>query len=191
MSNLGFGGDLDKDGEPKEGFDERVRRIIREVLSDPLGFPEEYKGWLPEWLALSGFNIPISQVRGFAQFTANSASVTTQQSTASASYTNLGTVGPELAGLPAGSYLLIYGAGAAAVAGVRASVSPKINAVEATDADAMQLIPATAGDVIPGAMATVKTLSEASNTVTLRYKVASGTASFQNRWLVALKYSNA
>jgi hypothetical protein len=67
------GASTTKDGAEKQGVRQIIREEIRQYLQDPLGFPEEYKGWLPEWITQAGIDVPIGQVIGFSQTTPNAA----------------------------------------------------------------------------------------------------------------------
>jgi hypothetical protein len=61
------GSSTTKEGVEKVGIRQIIREEIRQYLQDPLGFPEEYKGWLPEWITQAGIDVPIGQVIGFNQ----------------------------------------------------------------------------------------------------------------------------
>jgi hypothetical protein len=140
-------------------------------------------------LELRGLRTPISQITGFAQFQAQAAPVVTaDETTASGTYTNLATVGPEIDALPDGKYLLLYGALVTAPGSGRAFVAPKINSTEADDADAAQMYASNGGGV---SFAVTKTLSGGNNTILLRYRTSGGgTGTFGLRWLIVLRYSN-
>jgi hypothetical protein len=184
------GASTTKDGAEKQGVRQIIREEIRQYLQDPLGFPEEYKGWLPEWITQAGIDVPISQIVGFSGFTAQAATpVATQESSSSTTYTDLATVGPQITGLPDGQYLLLFGLTMANGAST-SYAGVKINSTDPADADAIQITTTSAYGM---AKAVVGTLDGGgNNTVKLVYRSSTAvSAQFALRWLVALKVSNA
>lgn len=172
-----------------DALTQHIRQTIVDVLSDQTSLPADFKSWLPKYLEANPPLLPISQIFGFAQFTAKtSGSVLTSETTASAAYVDLATVGPTISGLPPGQYVVMYSAFAKNSAAANLSVfSPSFNAATPVDADQG----GAAGTDGSYSMAfTIVTLSSASNTVKLQYKASAGTGTFINRRLVALKYGN-
>lgn len=142
------------------------------------------------WLEQNPPAIGISNILGFSQFTANSNSVITAETTTSASYTDLATVGPTLTGLPDGQYIILYGAASSSSAtGTQtAFVSVSVNGATAVDNDGAENQNNAIASV---ARAITSTLSNGgNNTITLKYRSTSGTATFAFRWLIALKFDN-
>jgi hypothetical protein len=185
------GSSTTKEGQEKQGVRQIIREELRTYLQDPLGFPEEFKGWLPEWITQDGIDIPISQVIGFAQFTAQTNVVPSLagETTTSTSYTNLATSGPSLTSLPDGEYLLLYGSFCkSSVSGDSTILSPSVNGAAASDDD----LAGTQSSVLTSAArATTKSLSNGgNNTLDLKYRVTAGTGTYTHRFLVALKYAN-
>jgi hypothetical protein len=162
------------------------------ALADPLfNIPKAFETWVVDRVAVAGLNIPIGQIVGFMQAAPQVAdTVATGESTPSTSFTDLATVGPELTGLPDGQYLFLYGCRASNnSAGSLAEMAIKVNATEAAATDAA----ASSTQVSMSVMrAAAKTLSnDGNNTVTARYQAnAAGTATFRERWLIALKIAN-
>ena len=166
---------------PEEGG-AKINNIYTDISPGALG-------QLVDYITQSGIPIPISQVVGFAQFTAQSASpVTAGENTASTTYVNLTTTGPQVTGLPSGQYLLLYGCAALQATAGDLLMAPSINSATPVDADAALTSTPTASGAV---RAVTKTLSLASNTVLAQYRVTGGTGTFKNRWLVALKFANA
>lgn len=151
-------------------------------------FSTEALGELKLWIEQAGLAITISQIVGFQQFAAQVAtSILTSETTTSTSYTDLATPGPQLTTLPDGRYVLLFGA-FASNSGTGVSVfSPTINNAAAVDADQGGMS-GTQG--LYSTRATTATLASGTNTVKLQYKVNSGTGTFLNRWLIALRYAN-
>ena len=147
------------------------------------------------WLEQNPPNIPITQILGFTQFTAQAADrINTSQSTTSTAYVALATQGPILTGLSDGKYLLMFGAALASNASTGAPLmNLKVNGTTPSDDnEAVQGSNTTFG--VSASTAVVKTLSNAgNNTVEAVYRTSNVavTASFNHRWLVALRYSNA
>ena len=165
--------------------------LFQRALSAPLqSIPKEFETWLIDRIAVLLPLIPISQVVGFTQFTAQDApNVLTQQSTTSTSYTDLSTVGPQLTGLPDGQYIIFFGANQFSV-GAEPNMSIQVNATAASDDDR---VVTGAGTAAHQSRAVIKTLDNAgNNTITVKYKSNSGgSVTFFNRWMFALRIANA
>ena len=140
---------------------------------------------LKSWLEQIGLSIPVNQIQGFSGFQAQTANIDTSESTASAGYTDLATVGPQFTGansLRPGKYMLFFGA--RVIIGVGGSfISPSVNGVAASDNDA---IIQESNSMAFRALGPI-TLPSDTNTVTLKYRTAGGTATFERRYLSALK----
>lgn len=174
--------------------------LIEKVLAKPEVISQvapNFFAYMVDYLAVNQPFIPISQISGFSQFTAQYATVSTEQAITSSSYGNLGTTGPELTGLPDGKYLLIYGAALEGRPTDNATISwmsVSFNGAAASDNDGIRQQGALA---IPASRATVATLqNNGNNTVTAKYRWSSSSSPASNptasyRWLVALKYANA
>ena len=174
--------------------------LIEKVLAKPEVISQvapNFFAYMVDYLAVNQPFIPISQISGFSQFTAQYATVSTEQAITSSTYGNLGTTGPQITGLPDGKYLFIYGAaleGRPTDNATIAWMSVSFNGAAASDNDGIR----QQGELaIPASRATVATLqNNGNNTVTAKYRWESSgtpasnpTASY--RWLVALKYANA
>jgi hypothetical protein len=166
------GSSTTKEGVEKQGIRQIIREEIRTYLQDPLGYEKEFKGWLPEWIGQSGIDIPISQVIGFSQFTAQTAArIITSEGRTSSTYGDLATVGPTLTDLPDGQYLVLFGTGAAVTTvATTAVMNVQINST---------VLAATLNN-------------SGVNTLTAKYRSGDNATNsqFLNRWLIALKYSN-
>lgn len=174
---------------------ELFMRNLHGALKSPMfAVPKPFETWMIDKVASSGMDIPVSQLQGFTQFTAQLSSlIATDQFTVSTSYVGLTTVGPELLLLPDGQYLFFYGADinidTATLNPARMSI--QVNAVAAADADACL----TATQATTSVMTVrAKVLSnDGNNSVTAKYRSNVGTtqAHFANRWLIGLRYANA
>jgi hypothetical protein len=153
----------------------------------------EALGELRSWLEGSGFQVPISQIVGFSQYQAQYTLVGTEQAITSSTYADLSTAGPTITTLPAGKYLILFGA---ALEGQPSSntvayMSPSYNGSTPTDSDSIRQQGQYA---IPSSRAVIATLRSAANTVKCQYRRdTSGpyNPSAAYRWLAVLKYSNA
>jgi hypothetical protein len=134
--------------------------------------------------------LPIGEIAGFLDvFTPQAATrIPTAQTTTSTSFTDLGTVGPQLSDIPDGQYLIGFGAAMKNDTN-RSLMGVKLNTTEAADTDCVWS-EVTAS--VSTATFLLKTLTNTgSNTITARYRVTGGTGTFENRWLVALRVGNA
>lgn len=153
----------------------------------------EFLGQLRTWLEQNPPAIPVTQILGFSQFTAQADRVsnTASESTVSTTYTDLATVGPRLTGLPDGKYLVVFGAGAqTSVAGIGAVMSISVNGATPVDADGATVQSAS---IAGGTSAVLKTLSSGgNNTLSVQYRIdGAATGGWLLRWLIALRYANA
>ena len=160
--------------------------VVTSILKD---FSAEALGELRTWLEQNPPSIPVTQILGFTQFTVQQATpIITSETTTSATFTDLATVGPSITGLPDGKYVILFGSALSASAGANAIMGIKINSTEATTADPTVQTNGTA--LTSAATAMVKTLSNGgNNTLTARYE-SSGTGTFAIRWLIAIRYAN-
>ncbi len=164
------------------------------TITSIFNFSAEALGELKTWLESAGLNVPITQIIGFSQFTAQSASVATSQTTASTAYTDLATVGPSLTGLSDGNYLVIVSALTRNnTSGFNALMGPGINGALPPDDSAS----AAAGfDTVDAgwtvsAFSLQKLAAGGNNTITAKYRVnGASTGTFTYRNLIALRYSN-
>lgn len=157
-------------------------------------FSDQALGELKLWLEGVGLSTPISLVRGFQQFTAQTTArigIGAAETTSSATYTDLATVGPQLTNIPDGQYLILFGALArTSVNTFAARMSVKVNSTEALDADAVAWV---VTDNVTATGFTVKTLSGGGdNTITARYRVddAAATGIYSDRTMAAFRFAN-
>ncbi len=152
-------------------------------------FSDQALGELTNYISQSGLNIPISNIIGFQQFTAQTAPfIMTAETTASAAYTNLATVGPSITGIPAGKYIVFFGSVANnSAAGNRTFMSLQVNSTAAVDDDSCEMTSATHESIM---IVVAKTLPLDNNTLTAKYRVTAGTGNYFNRWMLALRYAN-
>lgn len=173
-------------------FEEQVFRAFTKFLQDPTLYPKEHKAWLTSYLELNPPLLPISQIAGFSGFTAQSARVSAGESTTSGTYAAI--TGPDITGLPAGQYLVLFGASnvRSSVAGGIQYMGVRVNSTDPTDAEAAYAEASVGGSGSSGiSAAIVKTLTTKNNSLSCRYRVSAGTGSYANRFIIALRISNA
>ncbi len=160
------------------------------IITSIFDFSTDALGQLRLYFEQNPPAIPITSILGFTQFTASSSTVVTSESTTSTSYTDLTTTGPEVTGLSDGQYIVFFGANSSNnTAGASALVSVSINGAAASDNDFAGM---AGTDQMSVCKAVPKTLSAGgNNSVRLKYRAGSNTASFARRWLVVLRYGNA
>lgn len=87
-----------------------MQRVLQAAAQNPLMIPTDLMAYILDYVQTSRLIIPIGQVFGFTNFTAFFDDVSTQESTTSATATDLATVGPTITGLPDGTYVVLFGA---------------------------------------------------------------------------------
>ena len=192
MSSFESGTPLDK-ARADEGltsFDQKVAGALEKPVVQIL-LLNAFKEYMVQYLALNQPPLSISQVFGFEQFTAQSATpVLTEETTASVTYTDLATAGPTLTGLPDGQYVIFFGSSVDNSDAAGASiVSVQINATGASDDDRTG---GTGTVAVNATRGVVKTLNAGgNNSITMKYRVGAGTGTFGLRWMFALRSGNA
>lgn len=160
------------------------------ALAHPLEFPDAFKTWITDYVATHVPKLPISQVFGFQLQRIRTATTDASETRATNSYGDLATVGPSLTNLADGWYILAFGADVAqSVTAGNPQMSPEINGVAATDADACSLFtfypsPARSTAI---RLLMVHLVNGGTNSIVMKYKSTSGTATFELRFLHAIK----
>lgn len=146
------------------------------ILSSPIHFPQEFKDWLPDYVAQNIPMIPYTAVFGSKQNIAKSGQfIATSESTGSGTYADMATVGPQVTNLVDGSYIFMFGAYA------RARAAVMYNGVTPSDDYSIRGIE---GEMAMG-RAQLKTMKNNHlNSAKLQYKAG---AAFSRRWLIALR----
>ena len=157
-------------------------------LQNPIQFPDEFKSWVSDWFATNISKIPISQIYGFKlQSVKTATEITATETTASTTYVNLTTVGPTLENIPNGFYVALWGFQA------QATISNTISRFMGLSVDGAAVASGFDADVQVGAGGRVAlldlSLGNGKHTILAKYKVASNTLGFENRWLHLLKVS--
>ena len=147
----------------------------------------------PPALATAASRIYVSTAANtLAERVPDSASVTTSESTASTSYTNLATFGPQIANLQCGPRALVIlqcgltnaTAGATSYAGV--AVAPGL---ASTDSLCVAFESSSANQDIQVCTAFIRSdLTPGLNDFTMQYRVSAGTGSFQNRRISVIPF---
>lgn len=171
-----------------------MQRILAAAAARPDLIPENFMAYVVDFIQANNLLIPIGQIVGFSQFTAQTTdSILSQGTTTSATYTDLSDeAGPTLSTLPDGMYLFLYVAALqASVGGHSANMSLSFNGVAPSDNDA---IFSHETELVSCAGFTISTLKNGgNNTVEAKYRSGSAgdTTTAASRRLVALKFANA
>lgn len=171
--------------------DKSIKDAVYELLANPMDLPPAFWQYATQSWLKDAPVFPISQVFGFTQFVGAPAPfVVTSETTTSGTYVDLATTGPVLTNLPDGKYLILFGAAISVTAGATSTfMSLSVNGSTPSNDDAIYT---TSTAFVTLASARTKALTNnGSNTVKAQY-AADGvrTATFLNRWLIALKYGN-
>lgn len=176
-------------------LDAEGRDNIQELLRSPMTIPDEFKTWLLDWLAINIPQIPISQIEGYKNTVARGEQISTtvQLSGAYAEHTWLELDGPQISGLGAGTYYIVWGAhfsGVVGSGGYDIQCGPSINGADPTKFITMVYIGGEHG--YPGWRAGVFEVSGNgdNNEVHLEYKYSrdGGTeAKVSHRWMHLLR----
>lgn len=159
---------------------------FNEFLRHPILFPDEFKSWLQDWIAVNIPKIPVSQIFGFKiQSVKTGPEVATAQSTSSTSFTDLATVGPTVENLVNGFYVVMFGANRSTTPfdpGIIMGLS-----IDGAAPDTAQV--ANLNENNGGGIALVDLSGgDHQHTITAKYKVATaGTSTVSDRWMHALK----
>lgn len=169
---------------------EQIDRFLR----DPQ-LPTDFETWISEWIGGHLLSLPASSLLGAANFIYRVASqVNTSETTASTSWTNLATTGPELTQLANGRWLVFWGAkydqassdshGYMGMSANGATPSDGQAAHNHEDTFGKQALMYARHFGVEGAPALS---ADHLNTLTAKYKASGGTARFEDRWMVALR----
>ena len=149
-------------------------------------------GQIVEYLEANPPRVPISQITGFTQFAATQAQVLTLETTTSTTYADLATAGPTISGLPDGQYLFLFGGHIKSSAGgTTALMSLSYDGSTPVDADSAGCANTDQAGVSRAVTHTLSGVVTGGHTVKAQYRMGSaGTGTYQNRWLVAIRYAN-
>ena len=168
------------------------RKQVQRLLSHPEDFPPEFKDWLLNYFAVNIPQIPISQITGFGQFTAIVGTRVDGQSTTTAdspNYVELDSGHPQITGLGKGSYLIYHGCALShSLTTGTARQTLKFNDETAVSDNA---ILGEGQNIFSASRVVQKTFDTPNNTIKCVYaEEGGGTAYFELRWLIAIKYAN-
>jgi hypothetical protein len=165
------------------------RSTVQRFLGFPEDFPPEFKDWLIDFLAVNIPQIPISQITGFGQFTATVGTrVDGQSSTTSSAYVELDGGNPQIT-LGRGSFLIYHGCALKASGGPITARQTLQFPGEAAVSDNAVLGSGT--DIFSASRIIQKTFTAPSNLVKCVYaQEGGGTAYFELRWIIGIKYGN-
>lgn len=167
-----------------------LRDQLKKLLAKPDLLPDNFLSFLVDYLSVNQPAIPISQIFGFSQFTAQGSEVAAQESTTSDIATDLTTTGPALSNLGPGNYVVLWGANLLNVTAGKDAVMSL--SVTGGTSPSDTVIAGSTASFISGARAALIALTGETNSITAKYKRGGtgGTATFYGRWLIAIRYAN-
>ncbi len=172
---------------------EEDRGRIDNWLSSPIGFPDEFKDWLLDFLAVNIPPIPISQFVGFVQTKAHYDAVPANEYLGIAAYGDLATPGPQLTGLANGRYIFFFGGFLNGIGGLwDGYMALSINGATPSNSDALYKDSGSSFGWVGTFMIDRSLASNDNNSVKALYKRTAGTISspsWGSRWLVAIRYA--
>lgn len=153
-----------------------VSDLPDKVLGAPIFFPKEFKDWMTDYVATNIPMIPFTSVFGAALNIAKSGSfIAASESTTSAAYADMATVGPQITNLVDGSYIFMFGAYA------RARAAVNYNGTTPSDDYSIRGVEGQ----MAMSRAQLKTVKNNNvNSAKVQYKAG---APFARRWLIALR----
>ncbi|HEY5990916.1 MAG TPA: hypothetical protein VIV12_31650 [Streptosporangiaceae bacterium] len=179
------------ESKPQPAADaQKLRDQLKALLDQPDLLPDKFLSYMTDYLAVNQPLVPISQILGFTDFTANQATTSGTVTTTSTTYVAL-SGGPTLSGLSDGNYLLLFGSqSSVSSAGQTALASPSVNG--ATPSDAVAAVSTDSTNEGSRVSAAIVALSAGANSVELKYRsnLGTSTAKFLGRWLIAIRFSN-
>lgn len=156
---------------------------------------DQFLGELKLWLEAVGLSTPISQVRGFSQFTGVYAREDSEAHRATAGFGDpdvSGSAGPTITGLPDGRYSLQFGgSGTGTLSGnVVAYMGLSVNGSTPVVGDACEAQGTAHYSVARTILANLT--NGGNNTVKALYATSDGTdrGDFRYRWVLAQRYAN-
>ena len=163
------------------------------LLANPLDFPDEFRKWVLDWLGQNLPPIPVTQLLGFVQTRAYTASdVATQEPQSSSSYARLATTGPIITGLNDGTYVVFFGCEMGMQVdgggGSKGWASLSVNGATPTDGKAVRAYNGgTRIDVGWRADSVTCGAGPGNNTIELLYRSSLGQEWFARRWMHAIR----
>lgn len=167
------------------------RELINKLLAHPEEFPPEFRNWILNYLGQNIPPLPVEHFQGYKVLLVREAApVVTAQSTTSATYVDLATVGPELTKLPDGRYIVFFGCNVDSdLAGDWGKISLSINGAAPSDAHELFVDPIPDAE-IPGinVVETDPISNNNNNSIKMQYKSAGAPGTqFSLRWMIAVR----
>jgi hypothetical protein len=167
---------------PEAYLSQEERQQLQRFLKFPEEFPREFGAWLEDYISTNAV-LQRSQVQGLNQFSGAyiAPTINTSQFTTSATYVDLGTVGPQLTGLADGTWLVTYGAnifnnGGTPSAGVYMNVQANDTAIANDDNAIATNLNASSGSAFQTRTIVMELANSNNNTLTAKYRADSGGA---------------
>ncbi len=178
-----------------EALTEGEKALLDKMLGNWLVLPDSFKVAVADYVAQNS-SIPVSQVRGFTQFTGKQASHNFGGSPSSTTSTTFADVSPsvELTDLSPGQYLLFYGGNGLPGVQDLGYIGLSINGAAPVSGEYVQFWGGNgpAGGTNSHMLVVYKTLTESINTLTIQIAVQTGGDTFQVNYafITALRIGN-
>jgi hypothetical protein len=154
-----------------------------QYLKNPILYPEAFKDWISDWYATNVPKLHVSQIFGFKlQSMKVAENIATAESTTSASYVDLATVGPTIENISNGFYVVIWGCHCSNAA--EGFIGVSVDGATPTG-DLQMSVSGLAGAMAAVGRMAIVDLSTGDNNHTLKLMYLA--SSVQHRWLHALK----
>jgi hypothetical protein len=171
------------------GLSPEERRMVTKLFSSPMDIPPEWKAWLVSFLEANPPLLPISQIHGFSDFTATYQETADNDAiTVANTWQTLAHSGPDIAEVPKGRYIILYGCNYDATGGATGFMGPVFNGA-ASPSVFVEIVPVNVERFIL-MRANLVDLTEDANTVGFKYQASQVGPKFASRWTIILKYAN-
>lgn len=174
-----------------QALTQHIQQTIVDLISNWSMLPNEFKAGIPQYLEINPPLLPVSQIFGFAQFTAQPSTGTNAFSGTLVASGSTSGAGPTIDALPAGKYLFIAG-----YIGVGDSVNIAQSwAINGPSGNLFTVYGALTSGSSHAGLALVS-FTDPSNPITSTYSAANGAGSsrswsFANMTIAAIRYANA
>lgn len=162
------------------------QQAVTRMFGNPNYFPEAFKSWIVQYMALNSEQIPRSQIQGLGALVGRYAQVSTTEGTGS-NPTDLATVGPTIEELQDGTYYVIGACETAVTAGGTSVLHVTVNGSATELIRTSPTVNNIYGPLVGFYQVTVS--NNNNNTIKLQYGHVdtAGNSNFKNRRIFVLK----
>lgn len=178
--------------EFEEGTPLSVEEIaLRQRLdSDPMAYSPTFKNWLVAYLRNELRGLPLSAIAGAGGLSPHFAGpILTREHRVPSAYGNMTTLGPEIASLSPGQYIVLHGC-VCFIDPTDQVAYQSVSLNGATPSDDNAVVNFRPEASTNGIMVFLATLQQDSNKLTVQYRSNSGVGAwFERRWIAAIRYA--